>query len=168
MLLAHPLALSASQHVHKKKSLRVYTSMPSGGVELTKLPYTRLEDNLICRRGDRYDDPPTHNPHEYRHNKKRWRTASYSYCSFSLCYGSLRVCVGLGKTSFAGRGSSPVELAPALRVSSAEVPSAAAFPGGNDRDVVLTFLTSLSCSSFFIQGFTGAAGQMTALDRYFN
>ena len=46
-LLTHALALSASQFVHKKKSLRVYTSMHSAGFELTKLTYTRLEDNLI-------------------------------------------------------------------------------------------------------------------------
>ena len=30
--------------VHKKKSLRMYTSMRSAGLELTKLTYTRLED----------------------------------------------------------------------------------------------------------------------------
>ena len=28
--------------------------MPSAGLELTKLTYTRLEDNLIRHRGDRY------------------------------------------------------------------------------------------------------------------
>ena len=43
-LLTHALALSASQFVHKKKSPRIYTSMHSGGFELTKLTYTRLED----------------------------------------------------------------------------------------------------------------------------
>ena len=53
VLLTHALALSASQFVHKKKSLRIYTSMHSGGLELTKLTYTRLEDNLIPHRGDR-------------------------------------------------------------------------------------------------------------------
>ena len=47
MLLTHALALSASQFVHKKKSPLIYTSMHSGGFELTKLTYTRLEDNLI-------------------------------------------------------------------------------------------------------------------------
>ena len=46
-------ALSASQYVHKKKSQRIYTSMHSAGLELTKLTYTRLEDNLIRHRGDR-------------------------------------------------------------------------------------------------------------------
>ena len=53
VLLTHALALSASQIVHKKKSARIYTSMHSGGLELTKVTYTRLEDNLIRRRGDR-------------------------------------------------------------------------------------------------------------------
>ena len=47
MFLAHALALSASQFVHKKNPPRIYTSMHSGGFELTKLTYTRLEDNLI-------------------------------------------------------------------------------------------------------------------------
>ena len=54
VLLSHALALSASQFVHKKKSQRIYTSMHSAGLELTKLTYTRLEDNLIRHRGDRY------------------------------------------------------------------------------------------------------------------
>ena len=53
VLLTHALALSASQFVHKKKSQRSYTSMHSAGLELTKLTYTRLEDNLIRHRGDR-------------------------------------------------------------------------------------------------------------------
>ena len=53
VLLTHALALSASQFVHKKKSLRIKTSMHSGGLELAKLTYTRLEDNLIRHRGDR-------------------------------------------------------------------------------------------------------------------
>ena len=54
VLLTHPLALSASQFVHKKKSQRMYTSMHSAGLELTKkLTYTRPEDNLIRHRGDR-------------------------------------------------------------------------------------------------------------------
>ena len=39
VLLTHALALSASQFVHKKKSPRIYTSMHSGGFELTKLTY---------------------------------------------------------------------------------------------------------------------------------
>ena len=47
MLLTHALALSASQFEHKKKSQRIYMSMHSAGLELTKLAYTRLEDNLI-------------------------------------------------------------------------------------------------------------------------
>ena len=38
MLLTHAtLALSASQFVHKRKSQRIYTSMHSAGLELTKL-----------------------------------------------------------------------------------------------------------------------------------
>ena len=53
VLLTHALALSASQFVPKKKSQRIYTSMHSGGLELTKLTYTRLEDNLIRHQGDR-------------------------------------------------------------------------------------------------------------------
>ena len=53
VLLTHALALSASQFVHKKKSQRIYTSMHWAGLELTKLTYTRLEDNLIRHRGDR-------------------------------------------------------------------------------------------------------------------
>ena len=53
MFLAHALALSASQFVRKKKSQRIYTSMHSAGLELTKLTFTRLEDNLIRHRGDR-------------------------------------------------------------------------------------------------------------------
>ena len=51
VLLSHVLALSASQFVHKKKSPRI--CMHSAGLELTKLTYTRLEDNLIRHRGDR-------------------------------------------------------------------------------------------------------------------
>ena len=38
--LAHALAFSASQFVRKKKSPRIYTSMHSGGFDLTKLTYT--------------------------------------------------------------------------------------------------------------------------------
>ena len=53
VLLSHALALAASQFAHKKKSQRIYTSMHSAGHELTKLNYTRLEDNLIRHRGDR-------------------------------------------------------------------------------------------------------------------
>ena len=54
VLLTHNLALSASQFVHSKKSQPSYTSMHSAGLELTKLTYTRLEDNLIRHRGDRH------------------------------------------------------------------------------------------------------------------
>ena len=53
VLRTHALALSASQFVHKIKSQRIYTSMHSAGLELTKLTYNRLEDNLIRHRGDR-------------------------------------------------------------------------------------------------------------------
>ena len=53
VLLTHALALSASHFVHTKKFQRIYTSMHSGGFELTKLTHTRLEDNLIRHRGDR-------------------------------------------------------------------------------------------------------------------
>ena len=53
VLQTHALAISASQFVHKKKSQRIYTSVHSAGLELTKLIYTRLEDNLIRHRGDR-------------------------------------------------------------------------------------------------------------------
>ena len=51
--LNHALALSACQFVHKRKSLRIYMSMHSGGLELTTLTYTRLEDSLIHHQGDR-------------------------------------------------------------------------------------------------------------------
>ena len=54
VLLTHALALSASQFVHKKTSQRMYTSMHSAGLELTKLTYTRLKGNLIRHRGDRH------------------------------------------------------------------------------------------------------------------
>ena len=53
VLLTHALAFFASQFVHKKKSPRIYTRIHSAGIELTKLTYTRLEDNLIRHRGDR-------------------------------------------------------------------------------------------------------------------
>ena len=54
VLRTHAPSLSASQFVHKKKSQPSYMSMHSAGLELTKLTYTRLEDNLIRHRGDRY------------------------------------------------------------------------------------------------------------------
>ena len=47
-------AFRKASFVHKKKSPRIYTSMHSGGFELTKLTYTRLEDNLIRHWGDRH------------------------------------------------------------------------------------------------------------------
>ena len=52
-LLTHALALYASQFVHKKRSPRIYTSMHSGGLELTKPNHTRLEDNLTRHPGNR-------------------------------------------------------------------------------------------------------------------
>ena len=52
-MLTHALALSASQYVRKKTSQPIYTSTRSEGLELTKLTYTRLEDNLIRHLGDR-------------------------------------------------------------------------------------------------------------------
>ena len=51
--LTHALALSASQFVPKKKSARIYPSMHSAGLELTKLTFTRLEVDLLRHRGDR-------------------------------------------------------------------------------------------------------------------
>ena len=53
VFLPHHLVLSASLFLHKEKCLRTHTGMHSGGFELTKLIYTRLEDNLIRHRGDR-------------------------------------------------------------------------------------------------------------------
>ena len=53
VLLTHALALSASQFVRKKKSPRICANTHSGGFELTKLTYTRLEDHLIRHWGDR-------------------------------------------------------------------------------------------------------------------
>ena len=53
VLISHALALSVSQLAHKKKSLRIYTSMHSGRFELTKLAYARLDNNLTRHRGDR-------------------------------------------------------------------------------------------------------------------
>ena len=66
VLLTHALALSARQFVHKKKSQRIYTSMHSAGLELTKLTYTRLEDNLIRHRGDRICRAPALFNRHYR------------------------------------------------------------------------------------------------------
>ena len=53
VLLTHALPLSASQFVHKKKFYTNLYEHDLGGFELTKLTYTRLEDNLIRHRGDR-------------------------------------------------------------------------------------------------------------------
>ena len=54
VLLTHALAFSANQFVHEKKSQRIYTSMHSAGLELTKLTSTRLEDNHVRHWGDRH------------------------------------------------------------------------------------------------------------------
>ena len=73
-MLTHTLAFSASQFV-RKKSPRIYTStrMHSGESELTKLTYTRLEDNLIRHRGDRpytwYQVPCIHMMRETKLNR---------------------------------------------------------------------------------------------------
>ena len=53
LLITHALAFSASQFVHKKKSPTNLSEYALGGLELTNLTYTRLEDNLICHRGYR-------------------------------------------------------------------------------------------------------------------
>ena len=55
VLLTHPLALPANQLVRKKKSARIHTSMHSGGLVLTKLTYTRVEDNLLQKQPGRPD-----------------------------------------------------------------------------------------------------------------
>ena len=74
MLLTHAFALSASQFVHKKKSLRIYTSMHSGGLELTKLTYSKHKDNLLHHRGDRLDYIYffKRNSHNRVHPEARW------------------------------------------------------------------------------------------------
>ena len=56
IFLTHALAFSTSQFWHKKKSPRIYTSMNSGefGFEITKLTYTKLDDNLIRHRDGRH------------------------------------------------------------------------------------------------------------------
>ena len=85
VLVTQALALSASQFVHKKKPLRISTSMHSAGLELTKLTYTRLEDNLIRHRGDRCGTLRTRvyscdMPAEHEHNS--------SHCMALLPRGS--------------------------------------------------------------------------------
>ena len=54
VLLTHALALSASQFVHKKSPYEFTQACTREGLELTKLTYTRLEDNLIRHRDDPY------------------------------------------------------------------------------------------------------------------
>ena len=58
VLLIHALAFSENQLVHNK-SPPIYTSMHSGGFEITKLIYTRFEDNLTRHRDDRLYMMPT-------------------------------------------------------------------------------------------------------------
>ena len=85
MLLTHAHGLCASQFVHKKKSLRIYTSMHSGGLELNKLTYSRHEDSLLHHQGDRCSWLPFDN---FRGVYvcccafARWKTACA--CSFPL------------------------------------------------------------------------------------
>ena len=55
VLITHALALSASQFVHKKKSLRIYTSMYSAGLELMELTNNTRQD-------DRQPDTPPGRP----------------------------------------------------------------------------------------------------------
>ena len=57
VLRYHALALSERHFVLKKKSQRIYTSVHWGGLELTKLGYNRVDDNLICHRGGVCVDP---------------------------------------------------------------------------------------------------------------
>ena len=80
VLLTHALALSASQFVHKKKSARIYTSMHSAGLELTKLTLTRLEVNLIRHRGDRllYECPA--HMHTYKRHHPRMASFELGAC----------------------------------------------------------------------------------------
>ena len=65
VLLTHALALAASQFVRKKKPPRIYTSLHSTELKLTKMAYTRLEDNLIRHRSD-YIHP---NPNPMKRNQ---------------------------------------------------------------------------------------------------
>ena len=51
VLLTHAFAFSASQSAHEQKSLRIYTRMHSGGLELAKLTHIRLDENLIHATG---------------------------------------------------------------------------------------------------------------------
>ena len=78
VLLTHALAIFASQFVHKKKSLRICTSMHSGGLELTKLTYPRLEDNLIRHRG------------VYKSTTVGFWLAGYGGSSLAVTFGILR------------------------------------------------------------------------------
>ena len=80
MLLTHALALSASQFVDKKKSLRIDTSMHSGGLELTQLTYSRREDNLLHHPRPRHcmdsTQPPSSRPVYGQYPQKVWAANS--------------------------------------------------------------------------------------------
>ena len=93
MLLTHAFALSASQLVHKKKSLRIYTSMHSGGLKLTKLTYTRLEDDLIHHRGDRLYIVARVSPAPQKANQEGVKTSKpflFLFFKYQICgYQSL-------------------------------------------------------------------------------
>ena len=52
LLVDFSSSVANSRYRAFRKSI-FYTSMHSAGLELTKLTYTRLEDNLIRHRGDR-------------------------------------------------------------------------------------------------------------------
>ena len=55
VLLTHALSCAFRKSIWaQEKSQRNHTNMHSAGLELTKLIYTRLEDNLIRHRGDRF------------------------------------------------------------------------------------------------------------------
>ena len=54
VLLTHALALSASQLGTRKSPSKFIRVCTRRGLELTKLTYARLEDNLIRHRRDRY------------------------------------------------------------------------------------------------------------------
>ena len=90
VFLTHALALSASQFVHKKMSQRICTSMHSAGLELTKLTYTGLDDNLIRHWGNRLIYlPPTNRTFLTLNNPSsspRQKLPSRSMHPYLLCH----------------------------------------------------------------------------------
>ena len=60
----------------QEKSPRIYTRVHSGGFELTKLTYTRLEDNLIRHRGDQFYHTSVRRPQ---------RAVSVSFFAYNGC-----------------------------------------------------------------------------------